>query len=200
MYGPIRKKRSKEFHIFHYLCCWYEEKPVLKMKRVIYIFTLITALAFNACINDDIPQRAEKVNVGDVLPDFSAQMSDGTMVTGESLRQAVAVVVFFHTSCPDCRQLLPQIQTLYDEYSSKGVAFALISREEDSTTISTFWEEHDLTMPYSPQSDRAIYNLFANSLIPRVYVSDKKGVVQSVFTDNPVPSHDEIKDVLDELL
>ena len=155
---------------------------------------------FGACINDDVPSRTERVSVGDELPDFSVVMNDGAEVTGAQLRESVAVVIFFHTSCPDCQQLLPQIQPLYDEYTAKGVAFALISREEDESSISEFWAAHNLTMPYSAQSDRSVYNLFAMSLIPRVYVSDNEGVVRYVFTDNPVPSYEEIRAALDLLL
>jgi hypothetical protein len=55
-------------------------------------------------------------------------------------------------------------------------------------------------MPYSPQAERAVYSLFANSLIPRVYISDPSGTVRYIFTDNPVPSHDEIASALEQLL
>ena len=171
------------------------------MRKIVYLFIVAVSLfVFHSCINDDNPKRTEVVHIGDTLPDFSVEMNDGSIVTAEELRKSVSVVVFFHTSCPDCQQLLPQMQPLYDEYSTKGVAFALISREESEGTISVFWESHNLTMLYSPQKDRAIYNLFATSLIPRVYVSDGNGVVRSIFTDTPVPSYEEVKTALDRLL
>ena len=171
------------------------------MNRLFYIF-IVAVLAFvqSSCIHDDVPEKADVVRVGDRLPDFSVTMNDGTVVTGAALREKLSVVVFFHTSCPDCQQLLPQLQPLYDEYSAKNVAFALIAREEGEEPISAFWRAHNLTMPYSPQRDRAIYALFAKSLIPRVYVSDERGEVQRIFSDNPLPSYEEIKAAIDKLL
>ena len=168
--------------------------------RSILLLLLVAATTLSACINDEEPKRVEVVHVGESLPDFSAPMKDGSVVTGEYLRSRVSVVVFFHTSCPDCRQLLPQIQRLYNEYSTHNVAFAIISREEGESSIASFWEAHNLTMPYSPQSDRTLYNLFATSLIPRVYISDDRGLVRSIFTDNPTPSYDKIKAALDKIL
>ena len=170
------------------------------MRRLYTILVMaLCMLWLGGCIHDDTPHKREKVRVGDSLPDFSVTMNDGSVVTGESLRERVAVVLFFSTSCPDCQQLLPQIQPLYDEYSSRGVAFALISREESAESVSSFWHSHNLSMPYSAQEDRAVYSLFAKSLIPRVYISDESGKVRYIFTDDPVPSYGEIAAALETL-
>ena len=163
---------------------------------MIHIFiSCVVLLGVGSCVHEDFPADADIVKVGQMLPDFSVTMSDGTEVTGDMLRGGVSVVVFFHTSCPDCQQLLPELQRLYEEYSER-VYFVLISREEGDALIAQFWAQHNLTMPYSAQSDRAIYNLFAESLIPRVYISDNGGVVRHIFTDNPVPSYDTVRAAL----
>ena len=170
------------------------------MRRALFLFAIaVCSATLHSCINDE-PKRVEIVSVGDSLPNFSVEMNNGAIITATELRQSVSIVAFFHTSCPDCRQLLPQMQPLYDEYSAKGVAFALISREELGDSIADFWRAHNMTIPYSPQGNREIYELFATSLIPRVYVSDSKGVVRSIFTDNPTPSYEEIKAALESLL
>lgn len=166
------------------------------MKRLIHIFiSCVVLLGASSCIHEDLPARADVVKVGQMLPDFSVTMSDGTVVTGDMLRGGVAVVVFFHTSCPDCQQLLPELQRLYDDYSDSAY-FVLISREESEATISSFWAQHNMTMPYSAQSDRGVYNLFAESLIPRVYISDAEGIIRHIFADSPVPSYDTVRDAL----
>ncbi|MBO5801422.1 MAG: redoxin domain-containing protein [Alistipes sp.] len=170
------------------------------MRWIHTCIAIIAMMAVSSCINEDIPQPIERVKVGQPLPDFSVVMNNGEIVTGAMLREGVSVIVFFHTSCPDCQQLLPQIEPLYDEYSALGVAFTLISRGEDKGSISAFWQSQNLTMPYSPQKNKEVYELFATSLIPRVYISDNQGIVQSIFTDNPIPSYDEIKAILEALL
>ena len=153
------------------------------------------ALMACGCVHDDDYRDADIVKVGQMLPDFTVAMNDGSVVTGEMLREGIAVVVFFDTSCSDCQQLLPQLQMLYDDYSEKAY-FVLISRAEGEATISSFWALHNLTMPYSAQSDRGVYNLFARSLVPRVYISDAEGVVRYIFADNPVPSYEVVRDAL----
>lgn len=164
------------------------------MKRMLLI--IFTAV-LSGCIKDN-PKGAD-LKVGDRLPDFEVVMSDGSVVTDESLNENVSVVMFFHTSCPDCRQALPVIQNIYDNYIQKGVAFAVISREEDSDEVLSYWRENSLVMPYSAQKSRKVYEKFASVLIPRVYISDRDGIIRYMFTDDPVPSYDDVASAIEAL-
>ena len=166
------------------------------MKRLIVIFSLIGILT--ACINDD--NTGADVKVGDSLPSFEVVMNDGSVMTDAELRGNISLLMFFHPSCPDCQQALPIVQTIYDEYTTKGVVFSLISRECGNDEVSVFWEKNGLKMPYSAQTDRSIYELFASSLIPRIYISDENGSVRYIFTDDPVPSYEVLKSSLESLI
>ena len=137
--------------------------------------------------------------IGDALPDFQIEMNDGSVVSSEKLSKGVSLIMFFHTTCPDCQNTLPVIQTVYDEYKD-SVSFALISRAEEFQSIEEYWTQKGFTMLYSAQSTREIYELFAQTRVPRVYIN-KDGIIKAVFTDIPeTPSYDDIKSVLEGLL
>jgi hypothetical protein len=53
-------------------------------------------------------------------------------------------------------------------------------------------------MPYSAQSDRKIYELFAKTRVPRVYFV-KEGVIRKIFTDSPAPVYDNLVQAHDEI-
>ena len=38
-----------------------------------------------------------------------------------------------------------------------------------------------LALPYSAQTDRAVYNLFARGGVPRIYIADREGTVRLVY-------------------
>ena len=160
------------------------------MRRLSLISLLISALLMMSCIKDDV--RGADLKVGDSLPDFEVVMSDGTTVSDDSLKGSVSVIVFFSTICPDCQQVLPVIQRIYDKYASEGVVFTLISREQDERDISIYWADNALYMPYSAQQDRRIYEKFAKAGIPRIYINDKDGTIRYIYTDDPVPSYSEL--------
>jgi peroxiredoxin len=166
------------------------------MKKIAALI-MTTAVLFS-CIKDR--QTGNDLVVGSSIPDFSVLMNDGTFMSGESLRNGVSCIVFFYTGCPDCQKTLPAVQRIYDEFSSQSVSFALISREETDETIRPYWQSNGYTMPYSAQSDRKVYELFAKTRVPRVYVSSDDGVIRAIFTDDPVPSGDMIAESLDAVL
>ena len=166
------------------------------MKRLLLILSCIFIVS--SCIKDK-PQGSD-LKVGDMLPDFEVVMNDGTVVSDEGLAGSVSVVMFFHTSCPDCRQALPRMQQIYDEYASKGVAFALISREDAEQDVEAYWNEQGLKMPYSAQNDRKVYEQFASSRIPRIYINDRNGIIRYIFTDDPVPSYDDIDSSIESII
>lgn len=168
-------------------------QKVRNMRRIIFIFTTLV-LVMTACIKEK--QTGNELVVGDHIPEFSVTLNNGRTVTSAHLSEDTSCIVFFHTSCPDCRETLPVIQDIYDKYEPEGIRFVLISREESVEDIESFWRDNSLTMPYSAQKDRSIYEKFAKTRIPRVYIC-QDGVIRKIYTDNPVPTYEELKNDLE---
>lgn len=151
----------------------------------------------SACIKER-PTGAD-LKIGDMLPDFEITMNDRSVVTDDDLMEGLSVIMFFHTSCPDCQNALPVMQKIYDEYAPKGVPFVLISREELQQDVEFFWKREGLEMPFSAQETRDVYELFARTRIPRIYIS-KDGIIRHIYTDDPVPSYDDLKAALEDII
>lgn len=156
-----------------------------------YIYTALLLLLCTSCINEKEPSSANDIAVGDRLPQFEVTLNDGTTVSTKDLEGKKSVIVFFNTLCGDCRDELPVLQQAYEEAGSEAV-FICISREEGKEAVQKFWDENSLTLPYSAQETRDVYNLFASNVIPRLYIADKDLVVTHVFTDNPIATKEEI--------
>jgi peroxiredoxin len=166
------------------------------MKKILEF--ILTVICLTGCINEKI--EGVDLITGDAVPEFSVVMNDGTVVSDVSMKGKISCIVFFHTTCPDCQQTLPVVQEIYDEYLSKGISFALISRAESAEEIDIFWREKRFNMPYSAQTDRDVYSRFAGSRIPRVYICDKDGIIRYIFTDDPIPTYDDLMSSLESLI
>gem|GEM_PF-5093123 len=71
-----------------------------------------------------------------------------------------------------------------------GVRFICISRGETQPSVAAYWQEAGLTLPYSAQPDDAVYRLFANRIIPRVYVTRPAAplpVISALFVERLTP-------------
>lgn len=159
------------------------------------VYALLTIFCLASCIKDRIPQGAD-LEIGERLPEFSVTMNDGSTVSTADLLGDISCIVFFHTGCPDCRKTLPLIQELYDRYGNWTARFVCISREEGAGPVAEYWSANGYTIPYSAQDDRRIYNLFATFAVPRIYISDRDGIIRSIWTDSPIPTFRELEAAL----
>lgn len=131
-------------------------------------------------MHEEIPEYIDLVHAGDPLPHFTVVLNDGSTVSKESLLGTPAVIVFFNTSCHDCQRELPVLNSQYLADTTRR--WVCISREEGKESIEKFWKEKNLSLPYSAQTDRSIYNLFAISGIPRLYLVNEEGIIEQTAT------------------
>ena len=163
------------------------------MNRLITLITLFFLILASSCVTEDEP-AAEALQPGDKCPKFSVKMNDGSIVASSDLIGERSIIVFFNTSCNDCRRELPQLQVVYDHIMTENLPIRLIciSRAENAESIETFWKENNLTLPYSAQQDKTVYNLFASSVIPRIFILSPDLTITHSWDDNPCPSSQDI--------
>ncbi|MBQ9440122.1 MAG: TlpA family protein disulfide reductase [Paludibacteraceae bacterium] len=156
----------------------------MKIRSVIHTLSLF-ALLLCACINDK-PDEGSQVSVGDTLPQFTVTLNNGSIVSDTSLRGQHALIVFFHTSCSDCQHELPVIQQFFEAQQQCRVV--CISREQETESVEAYWQQHNLTMPFSAQSTREVYSLFAASHIPQIFLVSPQGIIIRHWTDADMPT------------
>ena len=137
---------------------------------------IIPLLLFTSCINQKEPPGAD-LQVGDKIPAFTIELNDGRLLSHSDFLKGSWLICFFNTSCPDCRKELYNLQLAI--HNSQLVC---IAREQSAESIERYWKENGLTLPYSAQTDRAIYNLFATRGIPRIYIT-QDGIITKAYDD-----------------
>ena len=165
-------------------------------KKYLELVLMLGVFMLAACMDKLDTQDLVKVQIGEKVPHFNVcvtmldssdwRFEDGKVVDYDSHAHAGRrqFIVFFHTECSDCQRELPVIQEFYSRHKGENViSFVCISRAESDADIKEYWSSNGLTLPYSPQADRRIFEQFANSGIPRIYVTDSNGFVTSIFTD-----------------
>lgn len=152
--------------------------------RIIGMMLLYLLLTGCSSIEDD--ETKERVAVGDRVPLFSVEMvKDGERSTFSTAQlTGETVIVFFNTTCPDCQRDLPKLNQYYLKHKvDEGFQMVAISREEGEEDVAAYWKDNGLQIPYSAQNDRHIYELFASSIIPRIYFVSAQGVVTRIFIE-----------------
>ena len=118
------------------------------------------------------------IHAGDVAPDFTVEMLDGSHITLSNLRGKVVLVNFWATWCPPCRQEMSHLQKdVIDRFAGKDVVVLPISRGEKRETVEAFIEKMGYTFPIGLDGNQSIYKKYASNYIPRSVVVGKDGKV-----------------------
>ena len=163
------------------------------------LFLVLSVVMQTSCQNDDKDSVSGKVNAGDVVPDFTVTSIDGQTVSSSSLSGQVYMLTFFDTGCQDCQKEFPVLQQIYDKYSSY-LSMINVPRSQSLDEVKQYWTNKGLSIPVHKADDSRLYYKFADSGIPRTYIVDGKGVVQAVFTDNPIADFNTLDGILQDLL
>lgn len=154
--------------------------PKERIMKKACLFIAFAALCIASCITDEEEQNiGSKVVPGNLLPHFEVRTTDGETISSEVLKNKVVLLIFFDTTCGDCRKELPSIQEVWKDLGSNS-SFALwtISRVQPADAVMDYWKENSFTMPVYIDNGQKAYSLFADMIIPRFYLADKSGTLR----------------------
>lgn len=150
----------------------------------VYLLLASILLLFGRCIQDD--PKVFSLKAGDHLPDFKITDNQGNELSTALLRNKVSLIAFVNTECPDCRAQLPEIEKAFQQFNNnEQVSFIIISRNQGYKSLTEYWTDNYLTLPYSAQDDAFIFNKFASHNIPRTYISSPpEGIIRFTSDDS----------------
>ena len=114
-------------------------------------------------------------------PEFTLKDLSGETWTFAELRGKVVLVNFWATWCPPCRKEMPELETLYGRFSSKGLVVLGIS-DEEAAKVEPFIRERKVSFPVLLDPGRKVNEMFVVEGIPKSFVYDREGklVAQSI--------------------
>ncbi len=130
-------------------------------------------------VEDEPDDLAETtlINAGDVAPDFTVEMLNGSKVTLSALQGKPTLLIFWATWCPPCRLELSKLQEhIIDRYGDK-INVLPISRGEERAKVEEYISKMGYTFAVGLDGDQSIYRKYATNYIPRCFVIDAKGKV-----------------------
>ena len=114
-------------------------------------------------------------------PEFTLKDLSGKTWTFSELRGKVVLVNFWATWCPPCRKEMPDLETLYGRFGSKGLVVLGIS-DEKAAKVEPFIRERKVSFPVLLDPGRRVNEMFVVDGIPKSFVYDREGklVAQSI--------------------
>lgn len=118
------------------------------------------------------------VKTGDLAPDFTVEMLDGSRVTLSDLRGKIVLLNFWASWCPPCREELTHVQQeIIDRFAGREFLFLPISRGESRDEVDAFRKKSGYEFPMGIDPSREIFDRYASNYIPRNFLIDADGKV-----------------------
>jgi peroxiredoxin len=114
-------------------------------------------------------------------PDFTLKDLSGKSWAFSELRGKVVLVNFWATWCPPCRKEMPDLESLYRRFGSKGLVVLGIS-DEERAKVEPFVRDRQISFPVLLDPGRKVNEMFVVEGIPKSLVYDRDGklVAQSI--------------------
>src|SRR5579871_1360468 len=117
---------------------------------------------------------------GKRAPNLELKDLSGNKQKLDSLRGAIAVVIFWATWCAPCRDELPRLSKLTQEYSPSGVRFVAISIDEpkDRAKVAPYVAEQKLAMDIWVGGDTDMMaHVGLGDIVPGTIILDQQGEI-----------------------
>lgn len=166
----------------------------------INLFILLSLCVFSQTPDD----RGYLVKVGDLAPDFSMKLTNGTTVKLSDLRGKLVMLQFTASWCGVCRKEMPFIEKdiWLKHKNNSNFALLAIDRDEPLDIVEKFILSTKITYPIGLDPKADIFALYAarEAGITRNVIIDKSGkIIKLTRLYNDV-EFDEMKKTIDETL
>ena len=116
-----------------------------------------------------------------VAPAFDVEGRDGTSISLSAFRGRVALVHFWATWCPPCREEIPDLQRLTQRLRGHDVDIVAISSDESWPDIDAFFGGQPPLMHLGLDVTKSVAGRYGTSKFPETYVVDRGGNLRLRF-------------------
>ena len=113
-----------------------------------------------------------------LAPDFRLKNLEGQLVTLSEFRGKPVLINFWASWCQPCREEMPYLQQVYDEWASKGLVLLTIDIGETPATIKKFFAENNLSLPVLLDTDKEVSQEYGITGVPETFLIDKNGIIR----------------------
>jgi peroxiredoxin len=147
-------------------------------------------------------QSGAPVAAGGQAADFKLETLDGTTVSLESLRGKVVFLNVWATWCEPCREEMPSMQTLYDDFkANKDFVMLAVSQDvKGREVVAPYVAKNGYQFTVLLDPENKIMDTYTVSGVPETFIIDRKGQIVAHHMGAFDWSRPDVRDALQQLL
>ena len=170
----------------------------LNRLQVLILLTVLAVIVILARYTSTSNSSVENVRPA---PQFSLANLDGKNVSLKDFADKVMVVDFWATWCGPCREEIPHLNKLYENYRGKGLVVVGISMDaEGPEVVKQFAKELRMEYPVV-MGDENVQQDFGGIVgLPTTFIIDRKGNIVKKYTGYQPAIMQDMEQTIKELM
>ena len=163
-----------------------------KKRQFLSVFLLVFGLVWIG-VGTQLPGGTSSKGIpapqeGFKAPDFTLSTPEGDSYTLSELEGRPILINLWASWCGPCRQEMPAMQKLYEEYEDDGfIVLAVNTTQQDNYEAAVgFANELGLTFPILMDIDGYVSDLYQLRATPTSFFVDTEGIIQEVVLGGPM--------------
>src|SRR5712692_4999414 len=158
--------------------------------------------ARNAPLVSEQSESEGPVAAGNRAANFKLEALDGHTVSLESLRGKVIFLNVWATWCEPCREEMPSMQTLYEDFkNNKDFVILAVSQDiKGRSVVAPYVEKNGYHFTILLDPENRISETYEMSGVPETFIIDRKGQIVAHHMGAFDWSRPDVKDALQQLL
>ena len=142
----------------------------------------------------------ERVEIGAAAPAYGATTLDGDSIELAGLRGAPVLLNVWATWCMPCREEMPELQRIQEEYGARGLRVVGVSIDQKRAAgeVERFVEEHAIGFTILLDPASRVTTKFRTVGVPETVLIDEDGVLRARWIGQVQAA--QIRPAIDEIL
>jgi peroxiredoxin len=150
------------------------------MLRMIFRYLSSSALFALTILLAAPASQAAMPKIGAAAPDFALKSSSGKNLKLSEHRGEVVMINFWATWCGPCRQELPLLNRLHEQYRKAGFTLLGVNIDDRPDAARTMARSLGISFPVLFDSEKQVSRLYDVNAMPSTVLIDRDGKVRYI--------------------
>lgn len=133
-------------------------------------------------------------------PQFTAKTLDGKSVSLRELKGKVVMINFWASWCGPCRQEMPLLEEIYNDYKKAGFILLGVNLDEEVDDAKGFLSGVNVSFPVPLDPMGKVAEAYENQAMPSSYFVDKNGQLAYLHKGYRPGEEEDYRKVIKKLL
>lgn len=150
-------------------------------KRVVTLAIIVMVVALAVVYVVMRWESEPTVELNKAAPNFELGVLGGEYLSLEEFQGQIVLLNFWATWCEPCRDEMPAMQQVYEEYRDQGVTVLGINLMETEVAVKGFVEQISVTFPILYDLTGEVHDMYLVRPLPTSYFIDRRGIVRFMY-------------------